>query len=217
MYWEEINAFVLRYFSTSYCKCGWLSDKSARYPMAEVNSACGGAAAVHTCHWRDNWDAFCYMGMFHRRYNGVQSFFSECLFLAREALNMDSLSLIVPGAKPDNRCFWVGKTKIGSLTNKSAFKGKLWNFCGWNSFPISFIQMRAQTNCWIIWLLGCFTLALAPCRGVNFDKSNFDVLANGGQATKSESMFANHWKSVFTVGAARSLFVLAPVFWSSPL
>jgi len=60
--------FVVR---KSICKCGWLSDRTARYPMAEVHPACGSAATVHTCNWRKRWNAFCYMGNLHSCRNGA--------------------------------------------------------------------------------------------------------------------------------------------------
>jgi len=59
---KTVSWSVAFYFRTSICSCGWLSDKTARYPMAEAHPACGGAATVHTCNWRSTWNAYCYMG-----------------------------------------------------------------------------------------------------------------------------------------------------------
>ncbi|XP_078603667.1 uncharacterized protein LOC144877582 [Branchiostoma floridae x Branchiostoma japonicum] len=43
------------------CSCGWLSDRTSRYPMQAGRHGCGDGRKINTCSWAPNtWNAWCF-------------------------------------------------------------------------------------------------------------------------------------------------------------
>ncbi|KAI8506343.1 Hyaluronan and proteoglycan link protein 3 [Branchiostoma belcheri] len=46
------------------CACGWLADRTARYPMQAGRHGCGDGRKINTCEWAPNtWNAWCFKNL----------------------------------------------------------------------------------------------------------------------------------------------------------
>lgn len=59
--YKATGNYLTVYYRYESCRCGWLMDKTARYPMNSNTAGCGNRPGIHSCS-NGVWDAYCYQG-----------------------------------------------------------------------------------------------------------------------------------------------------------